>query len=154
MEYKVLEDNELELIENVLYEDNMIFNRVFLKNFIKNENAYGFVAKDEGNIIGFAYGYSLLRPDGRTMFYVHSIGILSAYQDKGYGTGLLSYIKDYSMEIGCSEMFIITDKGNSRACHVYEKLGGRNDYEEEVVYVFDYKKGDYVWTAIRDIQIN
>ena len=36
MEYKVLEDNELELIEHVLYEDNMIFNRVFVKNFIKN----------------------------------------------------------------------------------------------------------------------
>lgn len=140
MEYKVLEDNEVELMENILNEDNMIFNSVFLKNFIDNENACGFVAKDEGNIIGFAYGYSFLRPDGRTMFYVHSIGILSAYQDKGYGTSLLSFIKDYSTKIGCSEMFIITDKCNSRACHVYEKLGGKNDYEDEIVYVFDYKK--------------
>ncbi len=144
MEYKVLEYNELDLMEKILNEDNMIFNSVFLKNFINNENAYGFVAKDEGNIIGFAYGYSLLRPDGRTMFYVHSIGILSAYQDKGYGTSLLSFIKDYSAKMGCSEMFIITDKGNPRACHVYEKLGGKNDYEDEVVYVFDYKKGDDV----------
>ena len=142
MEYTVLEGNELELIENVLNEDNMIFNSAFLKNFINNENAYGFVAKDEGSIIGFSYGYSLLRPDGRTMFYVLSIRILSAYQDRGYGSSLLSFIKDYSTKIGCSEMFIITDKGNSRACHVYEKLGGKNDYEDEVVYVFDYKKGN------------
>ena len=35
------------------------------------------------------------------------------------------FIKEYSKEIGCSEMFLITDKGNPRACHVYEKLGGK-----------------------------
>ena len=51
MEYTVLEGNELELMENVLNEDNMIFNSAFLKNFINNENACGFVAKDEGGII-------------------------------------------------------------------------------------------------------
>ena len=120
----------------------MIFG--YLKNFINNENAYGFVAKEKGKIIGFAYGYSLLRPDGKTMFYLHSIGILPDYQDKGYGTDLLSYIGDYSKKIGCSEMFIITDKGNSRACHVYEKLGGKNDYEDEIVYVYDYEEGNNV----------
>ncbi len=30
-----------------------------------------------------------------------------------------------------------TDKGNPRACHVYEKLGGKNDYEDEICYVFN-----------------
>ena len=144
MEYKLLEDDELELMENILNDDNVIFNIGYLKNFINNEKAYGFVAKEKGKIIGFAYGYSLLRPDGKTMFYLHSIGILPDYQDKGYGTDLLSYIGDYSKKIGCSEMFIITDKGNSRACHVYEKLGGKNNYEDEIVYVYDYEEGNNV----------
>ena len=36
----------------------------------------------------------------------------------------------------------ITDKGNPRACHVYEKIGGKNDYKDEIVYVYDYEKGD------------
>ena len=40
------------------------------------------------------------------------------------------------------KMFLITDKGNPRACHVYEKLGGKNDYKDEIVYVYDYEKGD------------
>ena len=51
-------------------------------------------------------------------------------------------IIEYSKEIGCSEMFLITDKGNPRACHVYEKLGGKNDYKDEIIYVYDYEKGD------------
>lgn len=37
-------------------------------------------------------------------------------------------------------MFVITDKGNDRACHIYEKLGGINDIEDEIVYVYDYEK--------------
>lgn len=142
MEYKVLEKKDLELMEDVLKDDNMIFNKDFLNSFINDNNAYGFIAKENNNIVGFAYAYTLLRPDGKTMFYLHSIGMLPNYQNNGYGTKLMQFIKDYSIKIGCSEMFVITDKGNPRACHLYEKLGGKNDYEDEVVYVYDYIKGD------------
>ena len=142
MEYKVLEKKDLELMEDVLKDDNMIFNKDFLNSFINDNNAYGFIAKENNNIVGFAYAYALLRPDGKTMFYLHSIGMLPDYQNNGYGTKLMQFIKDYSIKLGCSEMFVITDKGNPRACHLYEKLGGKNDYEDEVVYVYDYIKGD------------
>ena len=126
-------------MEDVLKDDNMIFNKDFLENFVNDKNAYGFIAKEENKVAGFAYAYTLLRPDGKNMFYLHSIGMLPDYQNNGYGSKLLEFIKNYSIEIGCSEMFVITDKGNPRACHVYEKLGGKNDYEDEVVYVYDYE---------------
>ena len=125
-----------------IIDDNMVFDIDNLKGFLNDTSSFGFIAKENNKIIGFAYCYTLLRPDGKTMFYLHSIGMLPNYQDKGYGSKLLSFIKEYSKEIGCSEMFLITDKGNPRACHVYEKLGGKNDYKDEIVYVYDYEKGD------------
>ncbi|WP_436411438.1 GNAT family N-acetyltransferase [Staphylococcus pseudintermedius] len=130
------------VMEEVLIDDNMVFDIDNLKGFLNDTSSFGFIAKENNKIIGFAYCYTLLRPDGKTMFYLHSIGMLPNYQDKGYGSKLLSFIKEYSKEIGCSEMFLITDKGNPRACHVYEKLGGKNDYKDEIVYVYDYEKGD------------
>lgn len=139
MEYKVLEEQDLELMEDVLKDDNMIFNKDFLNSFINDNNAYGFIAKENNNIVGFAYAYTLLRPDGKKMFYLHSIGMLPTYQNNGYGTKLMQFIKDYSISLGCSEMFVLTDKGNPRACHVYEKLGGKNDYEDEICYVYDFE---------------
>lgn len=139
MEYKVLEEQDLELMEDVLKDDNMIFNKDFLNSFINDNNAYGFIAKENNNIVGFAYAYTLLRPDGKTMFYLHSIGMLPTYQNNGYGTKLMQFIKDYSISLGCSEMFVLTDKGNPRACHVYEKLGDKNDYEDEICYVYDFE---------------
>lgn len=137
---RMIED--IEFMEEVLIDDNMVFDIDNLKGFLNDTSSFGFIAKENNKIIGFAYCYTLLRPDGKTMFYLHSIGMLPNYQDKGYGSKLLSFIKEYSKEIGCSEMFLITDKGNPRACHVYEKLGGKNDYKDEIVYVYDYEKGD------------
>lgn len=132
----------LQKVAEILIDDNMVFDIDNLKGFLNDTSSFGFIAKENNKIIGFAYCYTLLRPDGKTMFYLHSIGMLPNYQDKGYGSKLLSFIKEYSKEIGCSEMFLITDKGNPRACHVYEKLGGKNDYKDEIVYVYDYEKGD------------
>lgn len=140
MEYKLLEAEELEQIYPLLSDGHAAFSPDHLTAFLNHEDAYGFVAKEKENVIGFAYGYSLLRPDGRVMFYLHSIDILPSHQDKGYGTELLRYIKRFSKEMGCSEMFLITDKGNQRACHVYEKLGGKSDHDDEIVYVYDYEK--------------
>ncbi|WP_461055688.1 GNAT family N-acetyltransferase, partial [Staphylococcus aureus] len=78
----------------------------------------------------------------KTMLYLHSLGMLANYQDQGYGSKLLSFMKVYSKAIGCTEMCLITDKGNPRACHIYEKLGGKNDYKDDMVYVYVYEKGD------------
>lgn len=139
MQYKLLEKDDLKLMREVLEDDGMIFNTDYLNNFLNDKNTYGFIAKENNKVIGFAYAYTLLRPDGKNMFYLHSIGMLPNYQNNGYGTQLLSFVKEYSKKIGCSEMFIITDKGNPRACHVYEKLGGKNDFEDEIVYVYDYE---------------
>lgn len=139
MEYKLLEEKDLALMREVMEDDRMEHDPDHLQKFIDTPNAYGFAAKTEGRIIGFAYAYRLVRPDGKSMFYLHSIGMLPQYRNSGYGTQLLSYIKEYSRSIGCSEMFVITDKGNPAACHVYEKLGGKSDHENEIVYVYDYE---------------
>ena len=65
--------------------------------------------------------------------------MLPKYQDKGFGTKLLEYAKDYIKSHGFFEMFVLTDKGNPRACHVYEKIGGKNDFEDEICYVVSFE---------------
>ncbi len=65
--------------------------------------------------------------------------MLPEYQDKGFGTKLLDFVKNYVKSHGFFEMFVMTDKGNPRACHVYEKIGGRNDYEDEICYVVNFE---------------
>ena len=118
----------------------MIFDIKNLKKFLTTPNTYGFIAKVGDKIVGFAYCYALQRPDGFVMFYLHTIGNLPNYQDKGIGSKLMKFIIDFAKKNKFSELFVITDKGNPRACHLYEKFGGKNDYEDEIVYVYDFLK--------------
>ena len=45
-------------------------------------------------------------------------------------------IKGYVKEIGCRKMFLITNKSNVSACKCYEKAGGVNNADDEIVYVY------------------
>ena len=49
MKYKLLEEQDIDFMENVLIDDNMIYNRNSLKKFVDDKNAYGFIAK-EGDV--------------------------------------------------------------------------------------------------------
>ena len=136
MEYKLLEKSDLELMLDFVDDENTKYNVDELKNFINNESNYGFIAKLDNKIIGFAYGYILLRPDGKKDFYLHAIDIMKEYQGQGYGTEFMNYIKEKIKEIGCRKMFLITNKSNISACKCYEKAGGINNADDEIVYVY------------------
>jgi len=138
MEVKLLEEQDVIQMQEVLEDDNMVFNVDNLKNFINTKMAYGFIAKDNDRVVGFAYGYGLTRPDGKVMFYLHSIGVLPNIQNKGVGSKMMDYIVSFAKENKFSEVFVITEKGNARACHVYEKSGFKNDIENEIVYVCEF----------------
>lgn len=137
MEYKVLEEQDLELMLNFIDDENTKYDRENLRNFIDNNNSLGFIAKEQNRIVGFAYGYILLKPEGKKQFYLHAIDVMVDYQGKGIGTRLISYAHDYVKNIGCYKMFLITNKSNISACKCYEKAGGTNKADDEIVYVYE-----------------
>ena len=136
MEYKVLEKDDVFLMKNFIDDENTNYNEKEIFNFLEESNSYGFIIKKETEIIGFSYGYVLLRPDGKKDFYLHAIDIMKKYQGKGYGTKLINFIKEYIKELECRKMFLITNKSNVSACRCYEKAGGINNADDEIVYIY------------------
>ena len=136
MKCKLLDKEDIDLMEKFVDEENTKYNKEKLMGFLNENNSYGFIVKNENKIVGFAYGYGLLRPDGNQDFYLHAIDIISEFQGKGYGTKLMNFIKKYIKEIKCRKMFLITNKSNISACKCYEKAGGVNNSDDEIVYVY------------------
>ena len=136
MEYKVLEEKDIDLMKSFVDDENTKYEKENLIRFVKDKNSYGFIAKLENKILGFAYGYTLQRPDGKKDFYLHAIDIMAEYQGNGYGTGLMNYIKEYIKTIDCKKMFLITNKSNVSACKCYEKAGGINNADDDIVFVY------------------
>lgn len=137
MEYKLLEEKDLDLMLKFIDDENTKYNLQELSKFIHNDNSYGFIAKNDNKVIGFAFGYNLLKPDGRNIFYLHSIDIMCDYQGKGIGTGLLSHICNFAKNIGCYKMFLITNRSNIPACKCYKKVGGVNKADDEIIYTYN-----------------
>jgi hypothetical protein len=52
----------------------------------------------------------------------------------------VNVINQISKTIDCYEMFLITNRSNISACKCYEKAGGINDADDEVVYVYDFRE--------------
>ena len=136
MEYKLLDKADIGLMKSFIDDENTNYDEEQLSNFINEKNSYGFIVKKENEIIGFAYGYVLLRPDGKQDFYLHAIDIMPTFQGNGYGTELMNFIKEYIKKIQCRKMFLITNRSNISACKCYEKAGCINNSDDEIVYVY------------------
>lgn len=131
IKYKILEEKDLDI------DSDLFLGKENLSYFLKENNTCAFIAVKENEIIGFAYGYILLRPDGEKDFYMHSIDIIDKYQGKGYGTKLMNFILGYISDIGCRELFLITNKNNVQACKCYKKSGGITVSDDDIVYIFN-----------------
>ena len=115
--------------------DTFDIDQIRLLEFLEGPQNLAFIAKIQDEVCAFIYGYSLLSLNNAPQFFVYSVDVLQCFQNKGIGSKLFQFVVDYTKENGYSECFVITDKGNKRACRIYEKAGGKNDYENEIVYV-------------------
>ena len=136
---ELLTKENISLMSNAVL-DELKINKARLETFLKHTQNLAFIAKYHNEICGFIYGYSLTSLDSAPQLFVYSVDVLSKFQNNGIGSKLFQYVVDYGQENGYSECFVITDKANKGACRVYEKAGGKNDYEDEIVYVIKYER--------------
>ncbi len=121
---------------------NNIYTRLFIDNdeilkedvqrFVVDKDNYCFVGISENKIVAFLYGYGMLRPDGKSMFYIHSVDVILEYQNKGIGTKLMEYVLKYIRdEKRYYKFFVLTEDDNIKACKVYQKYA---DKEGQVLF--------------------
>lgn len=113
-----------------------------LQAFVSQPQNLAFTAQKGGEVVGFIYGYSLMALKGGPQLFIYSVDVLPQAQNRGIGSGFFQFVVDYSRENGFAECFVITDKANKKACRIYEKAGGQNDYEDEIVYVIKHDENE------------
>ena len=125
-----------EALGNLSESDELDIDAERLERFLEYPHNLAFIATYDNTVCGLIYGYSLMSLTSNPQLFIYSVDVLYRYQNNGIGTKLFQYVVDYSAKHGYSECFVITDKGNKRACRIYEKTGGKSDFEDEIVYVF------------------
>ena len=110
-----------------------------LGSFLEHPQNLAFIAKCNDEVCGLLYGYTLMSLTAAPQLFIYSVDVFRRYQNIGIGSTFFQYVVDYSKDKGYSECFVITDKGNKRACRIYEKAGGKNDFDDEIVYVIKHQ---------------
>ena len=87
--------------------------------FIGDENRYGFVAEDDGRIVGLAIG----RFDQGGISDLFWICTALEEQGKGSGKQLIQKVENYSKEKGCHKLFAYTTPNLITAVNLYLSSG-------------------------------
>lgn len=98
-------------------------------HFLDDDRNWLFAGLLDGEVIAFALGYELPRPDGRTMLYVHEVGVADAHRRRGIGTALLQALKSACISRGICRFFLFTPQRNAAANALYRKCGGETGWE-------------------------
>ena len=141
LSFEIMQEEDIPAIEEILVEFTE-YKPEQIKAFISEKQNIALVAKLDKKVIGLIYGYSLTRMDGKLpQFFIYSVDIHPAYQNKGYGGQFVKYAVDWAKENCFSESFVPTEKDNARACRVYEKAGMKHSENDcDRIYVVEYKK--------------
>ncbi|MEM0353586.1 MAG: GNAT family N-acetyltransferase [Archaeoglobaceae archaeon] len=82
------------------------------------KNGFAIVAEKNGKIIG----HLVIVPDDRNRVDL-TIFVHQNYQNRGLGQEMMKLIIEYCKKAGFDGITLVTERTNSRAIHVYKKLG-------------------------------
>jgi ribosomal protein S18 acetylase RimI-like enzyme len=92
--------------------------------FLGDPRSHAFVAMEGEQVVGWCYGYELLRPEGRWMMFLKQIDVLEERRRERIGRRLLDTFVELARSKGHSKMWLYTDAGNRAARALYEGAGG------------------------------
>jgi RimJ/RimL family protein N-acetyltransferase len=99
------------------------------------------VAVADGAVVGMASGIAYAHPDKPLQLFVIEVGVAGRFQRRGAGAALVDALLRRGRELGCREAWVATEVGNAPARGLYRALGGVEDEEPAVVYVFPLAEG-------------
>lgn len=108
----------------------------YYSDFVEDKNVISFVCVHNDEVIGLVYGYLLKRINSKPMLYIHSVDVIKKYQGKGVGTLMMHKILELKDKEEVVKAFLITNRSNEKAMHLYRKVGGDIPFSDDVVYEY------------------
>ncbi len=97
--------------------------------FAAAPGALAFVAvTDDDQVIGWCWGYHLMRPDTSSMVYLHRLEVAEEHRRQGHGRALLGAFVTAGKRSGATKMFLstaaIADRPNWPTLHPVTRVRG------------------------------
>ena len=103
--------------------------------FLDDPSRLLYVADDDEELLGWAYGYELIRPEGRKAVLLYEIDVVPEAQGTGIGRELVEAMLRQAQKRGAIEMWTLTDEDNDGTKEFYAALGA--EAKSQVMYTWD-----------------
>lgn len=105
--------------------------------FSADPSTFVFGAYADQEPAGWVWGVHVRRPDGRTMTYVHELGVVDAYRRRGIATMLMEAAIGEARSHRSHKLWLVTRERNEAAQTLYAGLGGDTSDGLGLVYRWD-----------------
>lgn len=104
--------------------------------FLADPRHHIVVALDGARLVGFASAVHYVHPDKSAELWVNELGVAPSYQRLGIAKRLLGALLAAGRAMGCRQAWVLTDRTNTSAMHLYRTMGGREAPSEVVMFEF------------------
>ena len=122
MEITEMTLTNLEQMKNTLYSDfDNFWSYNVLKQELENENTTYIIAKEKGDVVGFA-GISICLDEAT----LNNIVVKKSCRGRGIGGELLESLIDICGDLNAKTLTLEVDTSNETAIHLYARFGFKN----------------------------
>jgi ribosomal protein S18 acetylase RimI-like enzyme len=102
--------------------------------FLRDPTTVAFVALDDGEVVGWAWGLRQRHVCGYSQVQLYEIGVVEPVRRRGVGRALLLAFRDLAIGEGHRRMWLFTDEDNQAAKALYEATGGQPSAHDDAGY--------------------
>ncbi len=114
------------LMAEVFAEEGELLSDGYLEVLLRRSNFWALAAFSDAEILGglTAHVIPMTRKEAAEVL-LYDIAVASQHQRKGIGRRLLKELLTFTSREGASEIFVLTDVGDTQALDFYRGLGGK-----------------------------
>ena len=104
--------------------------------FLGDSRHHIVVGIEDGIVVGMATGVHYVHPDKPAQLFINEVGVSSSHRRQGIGRKMVERLVRHAAELGCTEAWVLTDRGNAAATRLYESAGAKAPPDDCVMYTF------------------
>ena len=136
---KLLGPGDFQILSNVadgVFDDPIVPDSA--QEFLRDPRHRLVVAIDKDLVVGFVSSVIYVHPDKTAPeLWINEVGVAPTHQGQGIGKMLMQRTLEEAKRSGCSEAWVLTDRGNQAAMALYKSAGGIEDVPDSTMFTFE-----------------
>ena len=106
--------------------------------FLADDRHHLAVAIADGLVVGFISAVHYVHPDKPAPeLWINEVGVAPTHQRQGVARKMMETVLAEARRLGCSGAWVLTERANTAAMHLYAQCGGSEAPQDTVMFEFD-----------------